>query len=232
MCRPGPIHGDLKPANARAEVWAKWSRRPYAVAAMEAPVLFAVMVMIEGYLVHGYSQVSQPVSDLGAFSLYGSYAFLQTLNFVFFGLLLVVFSVGLGIALPRYDRVTNSLALFGVLTFAAGLFGDHPSPYPAYVHDVVSIAAFVLIILVQLFLWDCLRHSTGEEKASWGRYGTYSLVSGILSLVFLLVFVLGVLGSSYTGVSERVFLAFPLVWIGVVGFALYKSGPRRTQVSV
>ena len=200
-----------------------WNLRRHALCGIEGPILFSVMFVIEGFLVRGYDLVSQAISDLGAFSLYGSHAILQTLNFFFFGILVLTLAVGLGLALPRSGAVTNSLALFGVLTFAAGLFADKPSPYPAYVHDFVSIVAFVVVILAQFSLWNRLRRSIGEEKTVWGRYGLYSLISGILSLALLLVFVTGFPGSSFTGLTERVFLAVPLLWIEVVSIALYRS---------
>jgi heme O synthase-like polyprenyltransferase len=49
-------------------------------------------------------------------------------------------------------------------------------------------------------------------------------------IVFLLVFLFGVLGSAYTGLSERVFLAFPFAWIVVMGVALYRSELKKEHV--
>ncbi len=208
----------------------KWNLKPHAMCGMVAPILFALMVFIEGSLVPGYSQASQPISDLGAYSLYGSYAVLQNLNFWFFGVLVFTLAVGLGIALPDSGAATNSLALFAVLAFAAGLFSDRPSPYPGDVHSLLSITAFVLVILSQFFFWRRLRHSTGKEKAFWGRYGTYSLVSGVLSLVFLIVFILGLpQTSSYYGLGQRIFVAVPWLWIGVMAAALYGSESTKGQ---
>ncbi len=198
--------------------------RFHALCGVEAPILFALMVLVEGYLVHGYSQVSQPISDLGAYSLYGTYALLQNLNFWAFGVLVLTFAVGLGLALPRSRGVTYTLALFGILAFTAGLFPDQPFPYPGDVHGVASIAAFILVIMSQFFLWRRLRHPTKIEKEAWGRHGTYSLVSGTLSVVFLVVFILGLPQTSpFYGAGQRVFIAVPWLWIGVTGLVLYRS---------
>ena len=199
-----------------------WNLKPHAVAGMEAPILFALMVLAEGLLVPGYSQVAQPMSDLGAYSLYGSYAVLQNFNFWAFGALVLTFSVGLGVALPRSEATTDSLALFSVLVVVAGFFPDQPNPYPGAVHAAVSIAAFCFVILSQFLLWRRLRGSTGGERAVWGRCGTYSLVSGILS-VFLLIAFGSSQGSPLYGAVQRVFVAVPWLWIEVMAVVLYRS---------
>ena len=200
--------------------------KPYAYAGMEAPIFFAVMVLIEGLLVHGYSQVSQPISDLGAYSLYGSHAVLQTLNFWGFGVLVLTFAVGLGLALPRSGMVSNTLIVFAVLAASAGFFPDQPNPYPGAVHVLVSLLAFILVILSQFFLWRRLRHSKDEERAVWGRYGTFSLVTGVLSIILLGAFALS-FGSPYDGLAERAFVAVPFLWIEVIAIALYRSRWRE-----
>ncbi len=204
----------------------------HALCGVEAPVLFTLMVIIEGFLVQGYSQVSQPISDLGAYSLYGSYALLQNFNFWAFGVLVLTFAVGLGLALPRSGAVTYSLALFGVLAFVAGVFPDQPNPYPGYVHSVSSIIAFVSVISSQFFLWRRLRNPAEDEKAAWGRHGTYSLVSGIVSLLFLVIFILRLPQTSPVyGVGQRIFVAVPWSWIGITGFVLYRSETKPSHMS-
>lgn len=203
----------------------KWDLRPHALAGIEAPILFALMVLVEGFLAPGYSQASQPMSDLGAYSLYGGLAILQNLNFWVFGVLVLTFAVGLGLGLPRSGAVTNSLAIFAVLIVAAGLFPDQPNPYPGGVHAFVSILAFVLVIMSQFFMWRRLRHSTGEEKAVWGGYAAYSLASGVLSVALMLVFGASQ-GTSFYGVAQRAFIAVPWLWIEVTAIALYRSRQR------
>ncbi len=203
---------------------ARWNLKFHALCGIEAPILFTLMVIIEGFLVSGYSQTSQPISDLGTYSLYGSYAVLQNINFWAFGILVFTFAVALGLALPRSGAAAGSLALFGVLAFAAGVFPDQPYPYPGYVHAISSIVAFILAIVSQFFLWRRLRHPTEEERTVWGRLGTYSLVSGVLSTVLLVVFILGLpQPSPFYGAGQRAFVAVPWLWIEVTALLLYRS---------
>ena len=203
---------------------ARWSLKPHALCGIEAPILFTVRVIIEGLLAPGYSHLSQPISDLGAYSLYESYAVLQNVNFFAFGVLVLTFAVGLNLALPRSGKVTASMLVFALLVALAGFFPDQPNPYPGGVHSIASSVAFGLVILAQFLLWRRLRNPTEAEMTSWGRYGTYSLVSGILSFLFLVVFIVALPQTSpYYGAGQRVFLAVPWLWIGVMGFALYRS---------
>jgi len=53
------------------------------------------MIQIEHALVPSFSWMTQQTSDLGAYALYGSYALLQNVNFVVFGILVIAFAVGL-----------------------------------------------------------------------------------------------------------------------------------------
>jgi hypothetical membrane protein len=74
-----------------------------AVCGMAAPILFALAVIVFGFLREGYSHISQAMSDLGEIrspNLAG-----QNVNFILTGLLILAFSFGLyrgtSIARPR-----------------------------------------------------------------------------------------------------------------------------------
>ncbi len=194
----------------------------YALCGVIAPIFFAVMVIIEGFLEPGYSQVSQYISDLGAYALYGSYAILQNLNFWIFGILVVVFSFGLKRSLPG-TRATNLLVLFGIMVFLGGVFPDSPSPFPGYIHDTAAVAGFISIVLCQFVVWRRLRHNTPEEEKVWGGYRSYSLASGLLSLVLFIYssFILP-FDSPITGLVQRVFVAVPFLWIEVMAIRLLR----------
>ncbi|MDG7007350.1 MAG: hypothetical protein JRN06_03780 [Nitrososphaerota archaeon] len=102
----------------------------------------------------------------------------------------------------------------------------YSSPYPGAVHAAVSIAAFCFAILSQFLLWRRLRGSAGGERAVWSRCGTYSLVSGILSIVLLMAFGSSQ-GSPLYGAVQRAFVAVPWLWIEVMAVVLYRSRRRE-----
>jgi hypothetical membrane protein len=208
------------------------SLRLSALCGMVAPIFFACMVLLEGFLVPSFSQVSQHISDLGVYALYGYYAILQNLNFWIFGILVVAFALGLGRSFPRSRAVTASLVLFGMMVFSAGLFPDEPFPFPGAVHGLVSIVAFNAVILCQFLAWLRLRHTGAEEESAWGRYRTYSLISGVLSFVLLTIASIppeSIAGVVITGLKQKAFLMVPWAWVGIMALRLFRlSNMQKT----
>ena len=186
---------------------------------MIAPVFFTLMVIVESSMVSGYSQLSRPISDLGAYALYGSTATLQNLNFWVFGTLVIAFAFGLRRGLSGANRVAGTMILFGAMVFLAGLFPDQPSPYPGTVHVVVSIVAFLSVIACQLLTWNHLRQASAA--GGWSGYGTLSLATGLLSAVLLIAFASGA-NSPLAGLVQRLFVAVPWIWLEVVALKLYR----------
>jgi hypothetical membrane protein len=196
--------------------------RLYAICGVIAPIFFVLMVVIEGFLVTGYSHMTQQVSDLGAYTLYGSYAVLQNLNFCVFGILVVAFALGLRQQLSGSRVMTTSLALGGALFFLVGFFPDQPSPWPALAHYLLAQLSGLSVFVGEFFAWRRLRHSAADEGV-WAGYGTFSLASLVLIIVSFFIFaIFGQPGSPVTGLLQRVFGFFVLLWIEVMALKLFR----------
>jgi hypothetical membrane protein len=179
------------------------------------------MVIVEGFLVAGYSHMTQQVSDLGAYALYGSYALLQNLDFCVFGILVVAFAIGLRHELPASRAITASLGLFGAMFFLLGFFPDEPTPWPAAAHYIIAWAGGVSILLSEFFAWRRLRRPIGDKGVGWTRHGRFSLVSLVLAVISFISFAtFGQPSSPITGILQRVFMAFLLLWIEVMALRL------------
>ena len=196
--------------------------RLYAICGVIAPIFFVLMVVIEGFLVTGYSHMTQQVSDSGAYSLYGSYALLQNLNFCVFGILVVAFALGLRQQLSGSRVMTTSLALGGALFFLVGFFPDQPTPWPAMAHYSLAQLSGLSVFVSEFFAWRRLRHSAADEGA-WTRYGTFSLASLVLITVSFFIFaIFRQSGSPVTGLLQRVFGFFILLWVEVIALRLLR----------
>lgn len=187
---------------------------------------------VESLLRPGYSQISDFISDLGSANRVGPNAILQDVNFVVFGLLSVCFALALRSGLPnprgKASKIgTAFVVLFGLSVVLAGIFPDSPSPYPADEHSAVSLIAFFSIIAAQLSIWRALSKAGNQ---SWDTYRRYSLTSGILSILFLVVafFTIGQF-PTYKGATQRVFIAVLWIWIEVTSVKLYRSVKMPTQ---
>lgn len=192
-----------------------------ALCGVIAPIFFVLMVIVEGLLVAGYSQMSQQVSDLGAYALYGSYALLQNLNFCVFGVLVVAFAIGLRQELTASRVMTMSLGLFGVLFFLLGFFPDEPTPWPAAAHYLLAWASGLAIFVSEFFAWRRLRRPIADEGVGWTKYSRFSLVSLLLAVISTIAFaIFGQPGSPIEGLLQRVMGAFILLWIEVMALRL------------
>jgi hypothetical membrane protein len=190
----------------------------FALCGILAPIIFWSMVIIESLIRPGYSPVHNFVSDLGV----GSLAILQNINFMIFGLLTIGLGLGLHVSLPiprnRYLKTGIWLVIiFGILIILAGVF---PENYGSGVlHTSVSAFAFLAIIAAQLLVWKGLK---GSNVPIWGEYRTYSLVSGLLSIILLILLQVAISDfPAYQGLAQRLFLAVPWIWVGVTGLVLY-----------
>ncbi len=193
-------------------------RRNSALAGIAAPIIFTVLVVAESLARPGYSQVADFVSQLGV----GPYAMVQNINFFIFGAFAWVFAFSLEANLPSTRKralkyATTSMITVSVAIIIAGialvLWDAFPDNY-AYLmlHNLTSFVVFFSFVAAQLLTWRTL----GGSRGSWGRYPTYSLASGVVTLVliFLLFFTIG---SAYQGATERVLIAAPFVWLVVTG---------------
>src|SRR5262249_8965345 len=88
------------------------------------------------------------------------------------------------------------------------------------VHDNVGIAVFLVLVLAPLVLARAFR-----RDSRWRNLRRYSLVTGAVTLVALLVFGGGSF-SGWNGLAERILVTIPLVWTAVLGMRLTQIARR------
>ena len=197
-------------------------QRFYAICGIVAPIIFWIMVIIESILRPGYSQYYNFVSDLGV----GHLAILQNINFIIFGILTLGLALGLRNGLPSTKGIALKAGVWFVILFALGvlLAGIFPESYlSANPHNIVSATAFVAIIAAQLLMWYGLKN---KDNTVWGRYATYSLVSGLVSLILVILLKIAILYGFYPGLTQRLFLLVSWIWVGITGIKLYRLTPK------
>jgi hypothetical membrane protein len=191
-----------------------------------APILFLVLVIIASLLRPDYNQFQNFISDLGV----GSNSYIQNINFLIFGILTICLGFGLRISLP-FPQVNTFKAgvwmviLFGLGVLFAGLF---PENYAlSDLHNITSALAFLFIIAAQLLIWRGLK---SRDRSIWGNYRTYCLISGILSIILVIILKIAMLDyTMYQGLAQRAFLAIPWIWIGITGLKLYLLSKEDNQ---
>lgn len=189
-----------------------------AICGIVGPILFTLLVIEESLLRPGYSQTFNFISDLGV----GPNAVIQNINFVVFGLLTIGLAIGLWMGSPVKKGLALKAGIGLVIIFAlgVGLAGVFPEDYgTGLMHGLVSASAFVAIIAALLLIWQGLKSA---DITTWGRYRTYTLISGLLALVLVISLKVAMVSAmDYQGLIQRAFLAVPWLWVEVTGLKLY-----------
>jgi hypothetical membrane protein len=188
------------------------------------PVLFTILVIVESIIRPGYSQVGNYISDLGI----GSYAIIQNVNFIIFGLLTIGFAAGVAVSLPNNvdykikKWINRSIILFGIAIILAGLsltvimVNQQLFMAAVMAHNLTSFIGFFSIIAAQLLTWKAL---IGSDNKIWKNYRMYTLLSGLFAIAALILFV-STMFSPYKGATERIFTCICLLWMAVTALKL------------
>jgi hypothetical membrane protein len=212
------VNGEEDMSNKNGTIQTPNRQRFFALCGIIAPILFMLLVITASILRPDYSQTQNFVSDLGV----GPYAIIQNTNFIIFGFLSIGLALGLRGGLPTPQGRALKAGVCLVIIYGLGILfaGVFPENYLSQgPHNLVSATAFISIIAAQLLIWQGLRN---EDSAVWGRYRRYSLISGLLSIILVILLKIAMTYYvDYQGTAQRAFLAVPWIWIGITGLKLY-----------
>jgi hypothetical membrane protein len=137
-------------------------------------------------------------------------------------LLIIGFAFGLKGGFPNQKKKSLKISVWLVMLFGFGVLfaGVFPEDYLSQgPHNLVSATAFVSIIAAQILVWQGLKNA---DDSVWGKYRNYSLISGLLSLILVIVLKVAISNfSDYQGLVQRAFLAVPWIWVELTALKLY-----------
>jgi len=220
------------------------TRRPSAIlsvlaaAGIVGPLLFTVGFVVQGFLRtdlrFGYNPVAQQISDLTA----GPAGWVQQVNFVVFGLLLIAFAIGLllGIRKTWPWGISSALVAWnGVELVIAGIFPLRQDT-AGHIFDplgVHSVNGTIFFLGIGVVLGVLSRQLARDEL--WRDLSAYTLISGVV--VFVLVLLNGLLAERelsplhpWLGLIQRAILAvwFPcLIVLALRLRRLARTGEQR-----
>src|SRR5215212_197666 len=182
-----------------------------AVAGIVGPILFVLVVIVQSVLHPEYSQVRLPISGLAAWP--GGW--LQSVNFIVFGLLMISFAIGfhLGVGPSRAGVIGPALLVVsGVGLMIAGFFPWRDANGGFVVPAGHLLGALLSFLGAGSGLIAVSRRMAADPR--WRGVATYALGSGIaIVILFVATFVLvippGALLHTMGGLVQRVTL---LVW--------------------
>jgi hypothetical membrane protein len=209
------------------------TERDAALAGMIGPVIFVFIVIVLTVAQYGFMRGLgwHPIESSGvpwpSGLALGPYGWLQVLNFILFGLLVIAFAVGLHRRVSgRAAKIgTGLLMLAGVALVLSGfktdpeLLSTGPQTLSGWIHGL----AFLLLTLSLLLTFFLMGWGLRKDPL-WRSYGWYSLATGIVFVVGF--FIPGQIGT-------YVFLTVVLVWMFVMALRLRSvaegASAQRTQ---
>jgi hypothetical membrane protein len=156
-----------------------------AAAGIAGPTIFAVVALMQSVLRPDHSLVQHPISALAA----GPSGWIQNVNFLLFGLLMIAYAVGLhmGVRSSQWGWVGLAfLVLSGIGLMWGGLFPATDATGAFDEDRLLHIPGFVMTFLGGGIGLMVMSRRMGSDPR-WKSVATYALVTGIAMLVLILV---------------------------------------------
>jgi hypothetical protein len=208
------------------------------------------VIMLEGLLRADYHATTMFISELEL----GSRGFVQIVNFVVFGLSILLFAVGVAFAFgtTRAGRIgVTLLVIIGICEVASGVFvidpvpvigvtfspvgiGPHHMSFHSKFHYVVGSLAFFLAPVCAFFFVFADRFA---KDATWQAFRRWSLILGIAMALGLVLIKLATIPppsnpmQPWRGLIQRAMILPFVVWLFAFGVVLLNRGsfsPRHS----
>jgi len=197
--------------------------RLFISAGVMGAALSLLVITMDGILRPGYSAISQAISDLGG----GQHAWVLNKDLIATGLLIMLFAVGargaMGGALGQ-KSVNAMTALF--LLAGAGIANDGVfTEYKALQLHILGFYTAVTALTLAFFLVGArLLRLRDDQRWRWRRYGWYSLLTGLVVLLLIVVYVaLPTYATDFQGLIERMIVGAAFGWQIVTGCQLLRQ---------
>ena len=186
-----------------------------ALAGLIGPLLFTVLVIIQGLLQPDYSHIAMPISALAAWP----YGWLQNLNFATTSLLHAAFVVSLHRAIPpaRFGLAGIGLLLLTSVGLMTVAFAPWVRQNGELVEPPLHVLGAVLTFLCASAGLVALSRRMAAD-AGWHRFANYTLGTGVV--MFVLFIVVGFFSieegtpfHAWSGALQRMLVAVWFAWM-------------------
>lgn len=192
-----------------------------ALAGIIGPVLFFLIMTLLGSTQPGYNAFQQTISML----VFGPHGWLQTLVFLLFGFLLIVFAVRLFFSVNKRlgSRISIAfLILIGLGFFLIGIFPTQQTEVGIALHALIH--RYTVWAVTILFILACLLLGLNfRSNPFWKRFSLYTIFTAVVTFILGIMFVVLPSDRHWIGLYERILLLNGLIWVAVVAIRLLLS---------
>lgn len=193
-----------------------------AVCGIIGPILYAMIVLIIGFLRPGYNHVTQYMSELGEVGSPNA-ILMNIAGFIVLGLFIIAFSFGLhrGIDKSKESKIGSALlVLAGISLVLVGFFPCDPGcvniSFTSKMHEIfATIPAVATIVAILLFT------NSFKQDSRWKDYWIFTLLIGIVALIVSPLSMLNLFGG-LGGLLQRIGMMLPLFWMEITSIKLYR----------
>lgn len=211
-----------------------WTPRRLALVGIVGPIVWWILIVVNGAITPGYNHVTDFISTLGGVG--APYALLQRLNFVVFGGSILAAALGVHRWYGDGTRprvATGLVAILGIGVVLAGVFPEDPAS-PGSMTDSLHTLVSMIAFLGGIFGVSLLsRRFAADDRWPTVRYEAIGTV-----LVVFVSFVVAVgnviVETSVIGITQRLFLGVLTLWVVGQSIRLYRladPGEYGTDVS-
>jgi hypothetical protein len=209
----------------RRNVLGKWANRLTLIcistlAGIIGPMIFLLVVFIIDFIQPGHNLIYETVSEL----VYGSYGWLQTISFLLFGTLLMIFAIRLYLVTSRSTISIVGAAFLGLSGFFFLILGAFPAQtsgvdttFQQLMHNVAAG------ITGGSFIIGCFSFALyfkGDPR--WGKYWVYTAITAIACLFFALLWAFTPLGLHAKGLDQLLMLLCGFLWLETISIRLLR----------
>ena len=195
-------------------------RQLAALAGTVGPALFFMVLLVEGAIRPGYRPMHDTISELSL----GPRGWIQTTNFLIFGILFIVFARGVRASLGRSLAARTGatvLLVIGMGVLGCGVFRAEPWPPSS-----MTPAGLLHLVCAMVLIFALLPVATGvlaRAFATDARWRSLAPATGLTAVITLALLVGGLalmsppgqparFGNVYSGLIQRIDVAVFLMW--------------------
>jgi hypothetical protein len=198
--------------------------------------------MLLGWLAPDYDPQRMTISELALTSV----GWLHILNFILYGVLILLFARGLAAEFPTGKASKAGpilLAIIGIGAIGSGIFVTEPTSMPpnewawhGWVHVAFATVAFLLFPVVPLIFYRRFR-----EEPAWRGFAGWSLLVAIVTAAMFVILYIGagvpaIRGSiaEWAGALQRINTSVLNTWFMAMAIILYERSqhaPTRDERS-
>ena len=203
-----------------------------ALGGVTGPLLFTVTTLICAGLRSDYNHIHHVISELGATGTPNA-DLMNWIGFIPSGIMISSFGLSLTLLLPKNILARSGsvlITIFGLgMTVVGFISCDEGCPREGSlennIHDQISGPIFLCATLGSLLLGFTFR-----RLPYWRKLWLYSIVSAILSFVFIIILIDSLDSYRFTGMWQRLLLLTLFLWFGIVGLHVFKFWRSRILV--